>query len=81
VSSLKSLRFSETPAFDTPLVQEFIPDDEPLDEEEFDDEFTVEVPVVDQPKATLPSRPAPTAPAHQMILAADTPYQLPRWIS
>ena len=71
----EEFEISETPAFDTPLVQEFIPDEEPIDEEEFDEEFTVEVPV--EPKATLPQRPAPTTPAHQMILAADTPYQLP----
>ena len=73
----EEFEISETPAFDTPLVQEFIPDEEPIDEEEFDEEFTVEVPVPAEPKATLPARPAPTTPAHQMILAADTPYQLP----
>ena len=74
---LEEFEISETPAFDTPLVQEFTPDEEPLDEEEFDEEFTVEVPVESAPRVTLPQRPAPTAPAHQMILAADTPYQLP----
>jgi DNA segregation ATPase FtsK/SpoIIIE, S-DNA-T family len=73
----EEFQITETPAFDTPLVQEFSPDDETIDEEEFDEEFTVEVPLVDEPKVTLPPRPAPTTPAHQMILAADTPYQLP----
>lgn len=73
----QEFEISETPAFDTPLVQEFIPDEEPIDEEEFDDEFTIEVPVPIEPAATLPVRPAPTTPAHQMILASDAPYQLP----
>ena len=72
----EEFEISETPAFDTPLVQAFHTDDEPLDEEEFDEEFTVEVPVATE-KVSLPQRPAPTTPAHQMILAADTPYQLP----
>ncbi len=73
----EEFEISETPAFDTPLVQEFIPDDEPIDEEEFDEEFTIEVPTPIEPAVTLPVRPAPTTPAHQMILAAETPYQLP----
>ncbi len=73
----EEFEISETPAFDTPLVQEFIPDDEPIDEEEFDEEFTIEVPTPVEPAVTLPVRPAPTTPAHQMILAAETPYQLP----
>ena len=73
----EEFEISETPAFDTPLVQEFTPDEEPIDEEEFDQEFTIEVPAPVEPAVTLPVRPAPTAPAHQMILAADAPYQLP----
>jgi S-DNA-T family DNA segregation ATPase FtsK/SpoIIIE len=80
----EEFEISETPAFDSPLVQEFnafdeedAEDEEPIDEEEFDDEFTVEVPVAAEPKVNLPQRPAPTTPAHQMILASDTPYQLP----
>lgn len=73
----EEFEISETPAFDTPLVQEFIPDGETIDEEEFDEEFTIEVPTPVEPAVTLPVRPAPTTPAHQMILAAETPYQLP----
>jgi len=73
----EEFEISETPAFDTPLVQAFHAPDEPLDEEEFDEEFTVEVPVSAPIATTLPHRPVPTTPAHQMILAADTPYQLP----
>ncbi len=73
----EEFEISETPAFDTPLVQAFHAPDEPLDEEEFDEEFTVDVPV-SAPNATiLPRRPVPTTPAHQMILTSDTPYQLP----
>ncbi len=73
----EEFEISETPAFDTPLVQEFTPEEDPIDEEEFDEEFTVEVPIEQEPKHSLPQRPAPTTPAHQMILAADSPYQLP----
>ncbi len=73
----EEFEISETPAFDTPLVQEFTPEEDPIDEEEFDEEFTVEVPIEQETKQSLPQRPAPTTPAHQMILAADSPYQLP----
>jgi len=47
----ESFEISETPPFESPLVQEFVnhPDqssgeDEPIDEEDFDQEFTVEIP-------------------------------------
>ncbi|MEY4024154.1 MAG: hypothetical protein RLZ23_1115 [Actinomycetota bacterium] len=70
---------TDTPAFDTPLVQGFVhEEEEELDEEDFDEEFTVELPR--EPVAAVPVRPtppAPTGPAKQMLLTADTPYQLP----
>jgi S-DNA-T family DNA segregation ATPase FtsK/SpoIIIE len=70
---------SDTPAFDTPLVQDFGNADEEIDEEEFDQEFTVEVPRTEQPQPApaKPSAPAPTGPAHQLLLSAETPYALP----
>jgi len=70
---------SDTPAFDTPLVQGFVhEEEEELDEEDFDEEFTVELPREPlAPTPVKPSPPAPTGPAKQMLLTADTPYQLP----
>ncbi|MEN9324814.1 MAG: hypothetical protein RL414_568 [Actinomycetota bacterium] len=74
----EDFEISDTPAFDTPLVQDFgnSEPEEEIDEEEFDQEFTVEVPRTEQPVAKS-STPAPTGPAHQLLLSADTPYTLP----
>jgi S-DNA-T family DNA segregation ATPase FtsK/SpoIIIE len=55
-------------------------DEEEIDEEEFDEEFTVELPRPVQevaPQIVKAPSPAPTGPAKQMLLTADTPYQLP----
>ena len=73
----EEFEITDTPAFDTPLVQDFShqEDEEPIDEEEFDQEFTVEVPVAERP--TVTKAPAPTGPAHQLLLAADSTYTLP----
>ena len=75
--SAEEFEISDTPAFDTPLVQDFSHADEPedLDEEEFDQEFTVEVP--SSQRVTPVKAPAPTGPAHQLLLAADSTYTLP----
>jgi S-DNA-T family DNA segregation ATPase FtsK/SpoIIIE len=71
---------SDTPPFESPLVQEFTPDedDEPeeLDEESFDDEFTVELPVAKapaEPKVTSVSTPT----THQRLIDESHPYVLP----
>ena len=69
---------SETPAFDTPLVKAFTPEeDEPIDEEEFDEEFTVEVPRMDPvvPAATA-TRTSPTVPKPTPAPSSG-PYILP----
>ena len=71
---------TDTPAFDTPLVQSFnheseTEDEEEIDEEEFDQEFTVEIPVENRPTPTKVAPPA--GPAHQLLLAADSTYTLP----
>ncbi len=71
---------TDTPAFDTPLVQSFnheseTEDEEEIDEEEFDQEFTVEIPIENRPTPTKVAPPA--GPAHQLLLAADSTYTLP----
>ena len=82
----EEFELTDTPPFETPLVAGFQHDDdeddeeEEIDEEEFDEEFTVELPrpIEDAaPKVVKASPPAPTGPAKQMLLTADTPYQLP----
>jgi S-DNA-T family DNA segregation ATPase FtsK/SpoIIIE len=76
-STDEDFEITDTPAFDTPLVQDFSHfDEEPIDEDEFDQEFTVEVPVEERPVAKKVT-PAPTGPAHQLLLAADSTYALP----
>ena len=67
---------TDTPPFETPLVQSFHPDDE-LDEEEFDEEFTVELPRESQP-ASVAKAPAPKpAPAPSYADHSGKPYVLP----
>jgi S-DNA-T family DNA segregation ATPase FtsK/SpoIIIE len=77
----EKFEISDTPPFETPLVQGFIHDDEDyedeeeLDEESFDEEFTVEIPRDPTPV----SAPAANVPKHakQMLLTGDTKYELP----
>ena len=73
---------SDTPPFETPLVQGFNHgddgddgDDEELDEDSFDEEFTVEV----SRELTAVTAPTPSVPKHakQMLLTADVKYELP----
>ena len=72
----EKFEISDTPPFETPLVQGFIhEDEEELDEESFDEEFTVEIPrdptPVSAPVASVPKH------AKQMLLTGDTKYELP----
>jgi len=74
----EAFEISDTPPFETPLVQGFIhheEDEEELDEESFDEEFTVEI--AREPTPVIP--PAPIVPKHakQMLLTGDTKYELP----
>ncbi|MSV76072.1 MAG: DNA translocase FtsK, partial [Actinobacteria bacterium] len=73
----EKFEISDTPPFETPLVQGFIheEDEEELDEESFDEEFTVEIPRDPTPV----SAPVASAPKHakQMLLTGDTKYELP----
>ena len=73
----EAFEISDTPPFETPLVQGFIHEDEEeeLDEESFDEEFTVEIPR----NPTPVSAPVANVPKHakQMLLTGDTKYELP----
>ena len=73
----EAFEISDTPPFETPLVQGFVHDeeDEELDEESFDEEFTVEIPRDPTPV----SAPVPSVPKHakQMLLTGDAKYELP----
>ena len=73
----EAFEISDTPPFETPLVQGFIheDEDEELDEESFDEEFTVEIPRDPTPV----SAPVVNVPKHakQMLLTGDTKYELP----
>lgn len=74
----EAFEISDTPPFETPLVQGFIheeEDEEEFDEESFDEEFTVEIPREPTPVraavAEVPKR------AKQMLLTGDIKYELP----
>jgi DNA segregation ATPase FtsK/SpoIIIE, S-DNA-T family len=67
---------SDTPPFESPLVQGFVhEEEEELDEESFDEEFTVEI----RRDPTPVSPPVSTPPKHakQMLLTGDSKYELP----
>jgi DNA segregation ATPase FtsK/SpoIIIE, S-DNA-T family len=77
----RDFEITDTPPFETPLVQGFTQDhlepmdNEELDEESFDEEFTVEIPrAVQQVPTTKSSTPAR---AQQMLLTGDSKYELP----
>lgn len=72
----EKFEISETPPFESPLVQEFVNhpddshgDDEEIDEEDFDEEFTVEI-------AKPEERKKPTRPV-QLLLSSTDSYLLP----
>jgi DNA segregation ATPase FtsK/SpoIIIE, S-DNA-T family len=69
---------TDTPPFESPLIQGFNHDEpedlEEIDEEEFDEEFTVELPRTSEAAAPKPVAP-PTPP--QNIIREDRPYILP----
>ena len=73
----EKFEISDTPPFESPLVQGFVhdEDEEELDEESFDEEFTVEIPRDPTPV----SAPTESVPKHakQMLLTGDTKYELP----
>ena len=67
---------SETPPFESPLVQEFH-DDEEEPEEEIEEEYESDETVALKREPTFVTKTTQSQPAHQMILTADTPYILP----
>ena len=72
----EEFEISDTPPFETPLVQGFNEpmdeeDEEEIDEESFDEEFTVELP---KPVATTST---PTKRVAQLLLNGDKKYVLP----
>ena len=73
----EDFEISDTPPFETPLVQGFNhgEDEDELDEESFDEEFTVEI----SREPTVVPISTPTVPKHakQMLLTADVKYELP----
>jgi S-DNA-T family DNA segregation ATPase FtsK/SpoIIIE len=73
----EEFEITDTPPFETPLVQSFNPEDalDELDEGEFDEEFTVELPRESAPVAK-PAAPKP-APAPSYSDHSGKPYQLP----
>ena len=70
---------SETPPFETPLVQEFVLPPAEVEEEpaHTDGEPTVAMSIDRPVTPVFAPKSSQTAPAQQMILAADTPYVLP----
>ena len=75
----EEFELNDTPPFETPLVQEFRQPEEEVEEEFEDPEQTVAL-HIEQPPAPAPTfvtKTVQSAPAHQLILAADTPYVLP----
>jgi S-DNA-T family DNA segregation ATPase FtsK/SpoIIIE len=67
---------SDTPPFESPLVQEFHDDEEEPDEE-IEEEYESDETVALRREPTFVTKTTQSQPAHQMILTADTPYILP----
>ena len=67
---------SDTPPFESPLVQEFH-DDEEEPEEEIEEEYESDETVALKREPSFVTKTTQSQPAHQMILTADTPYILP----
>lgn len=68
---IEDFEISETPPFETPLVQQLPELEEEIDEESFDEEFTVEIPKEEVSAPAKPERPV------QLILHPMDSYILP----
>jgi len=68
---IEEFEISETPPFETPLVQQLPEVEEEIDEESFDEEFTVEIPREQVVEPAKPERPV------QLILQSMDSYILP----
>ena len=73
----ESFEITDTPPFETPLVQEFHAPDHDEDETLIDGEPTVALHLDHPAPPTFTPKSVQSRPAHQMILAADVPYLLP----
>ncbi len=71
----EEFEITDTPPFESPLVQQFDPEEEELDEESFDEEFSQEVEV---PESFTPEPgPAPKSRPVQLVLTPEDDYTLP----
>ena len=74
----EEFELNDTPPFETPLVQDFhhaeIEEDEAEDAEQT---VALHIEPTPPPAPTFVTKTVQSAPAHQLILAADTPYVLP----
>ena len=78
VQSVEVFEINDTPPFETPLVQEFHSSDSDKASDAADElEETVALHVGQSHTPTFITKTVQSGPAHQMILAADTPYVLP----
>ncbi len=76
----EKFEINDTPPFETPLVKEFYQpqaDEEELEGNELDETVAVQIERAAVATPTFVTKTVQSTPAHQMILAADTPYLLP----
>ena len=74
----EEFELNDTPPFETPLVQEFHQEVEEVEEAEDPDQtVALHVEHAQVPAPTFVTKTVQSAPAHQLILAADAPYVLP----
>jgi DNA segregation ATPase FtsK/SpoIIIE, S-DNA-T family len=76
----EGFEINDTPPFETPLVQEFHqpePEEDEFAEDGLDETVALLVDRAASSTPTFVTKTVQSAPAHQMILAADTPYILP----
>ncbi len=77
INKEESFEITDTPPFETPLVQDFNTPDFDADEALTDTEDTVALLIEQASTPIFAPKSVQSRPAHQMILAADTPYILP----
>ena len=74
----EEFELNDTPPFETPLVQDFHHDEVEEDEpEDVEQTVALHIEPTPPPAPTFVTKTVQSAPAHQLILAADTPYILP----
>jgi len=76
----EAFEISDTPPFETPLVQEFhhsLPEEESAAENDLEETVALHIERSPAPAPVFTTKTVQSSPAHQMILAADAPYALP----